>query len=81
MNISITDAKAQLTELVRRAEGGEVIVLTRHGRPAARIVPDTQAEPRKLDRAAIDELTRLAVLEATDGPDIDDLYDELGLPK
>jgi len=29
MEISVTDAKAQLTELVRRAEAGDEIVLTR----------------------------------------------------
>jgi len=39
MEISVTDAKAQLTELVRRAEAGDEIVLTRHGHPAVRLVP------------------------------------------
>jgi prevent-host-death family protein len=39
MKISVTDAKGQLTGLVRRAEGGEEIILTRHGHPAARILP------------------------------------------
>ncbi len=38
MQISVTDAKGQLTELVRRAEAGDEVVLTRHGQPAARIV-------------------------------------------
>jgi len=38
MKISVTDAKGQLTELVRRAEGGEEIILTRHGHPAARLM-------------------------------------------
>jgi len=36
-HISVSDAKAQLTDLVRRAEGGEDVVLTRHGREVARI--------------------------------------------
>ena len=39
MKVSVTEAKGQLTELVRRAEEGEEIILTRHGHPAARIVP------------------------------------------
>ena len=39
MQISVTDAKAKLTELVRRAEAGDEIVLTRHGQPTARLVP------------------------------------------
>jgi hypothetical protein len=29
--VSVTEAKAELTELVRRAEVGDEIVLTRHG--------------------------------------------------
>ena len=33
MQISVSDAKARLTELLRRAEAGEDIVLTRHGQP------------------------------------------------
>ena len=39
MRVSVSDAKAQLTELVRRAEAGEEIVLTRHDRPVVRLEP------------------------------------------
>lgn len=38
MRIAIAEAKAQFAEIVRRAEAGEEIELTRHGRPVARIV-------------------------------------------
>ncbi len=38
MQIAIAAAKAQFAELVRRAEAGEAIELTRYGRPVARIV-------------------------------------------
>jgi prevent-host-death family protein len=38
MQIAIAEAKAQFAELVRRAEAGESIMLTRYGRPVARIV-------------------------------------------
>ena len=38
MQISISHAKAQLTDLVRRAEEGEEVALTRHGHVAAHIV-------------------------------------------
>ena len=37
MKISVTKAKGHLAELVRRAEAGEEIILTRHGQPAARL--------------------------------------------
>jgi prevent-host-death family protein len=39
MRVAVTNAKAQLTELVRRAEAGEEVVLTRHGQAAVRLVP------------------------------------------
>ncbi|MFL5256703.1 MAG: type II toxin-antitoxin system Phd/YefM family antitoxin [Rhodopila sp.] len=37
--MSRSATKAQLTELVRRAEAGEDIVLTRHGQQVIRLVP------------------------------------------
>jgi len=38
MQIAIAEAKAQFAELIRRAEAGEAIELTRYGRPVARII-------------------------------------------
>ena len=38
MQVAITDAKARLTDLVRRAEAGEEVVLTRHGHAVVRLV-------------------------------------------
>jgi prevent-host-death family protein len=85
MNVSISEAKGQLTELVRRAEAGEEIVVTRHGRPAARIVPAYGADRPRFRGEVIDEITRraLAKFPAREKPsaDHDDLYDESGLPK
>ncbi|MEM8628326.1 MAG: type II toxin-antitoxin system Phd/YefM family antitoxin [Pseudomonadota bacterium] len=39
MQVSIADAKARFAEIIRRAESGEEIVLTRHGRPVAHLSP------------------------------------------
>jgi prevent-host-death family protein len=39
MNVPISQAKARLTDLVRRAEAGDEVVLTRHGRPVVRLLP------------------------------------------
>ena len=39
MQISVTEAKGQLTELVRRAEAGADVILTRHGQARVRLVP------------------------------------------
>ena len=37
--VSIYEAKTHLSRLVSRAEAGEETVVTRHGRPVARLVP------------------------------------------
>jgi prevent-host-death family protein len=83
MQISVTDAKAQLTELVRRAEAGDEIVLTRHGHAAVRLVPVKKRRDWKAIRAAIEQLQASA--RPTPGPSAarsqDFLYGEDGLPK
>ncbi len=85
MHISVTDAKAQLTELVRRAENGDEIVLTRHGHATVRLVPVKAARDRKALRALIEEIQASAATKATPGPcaarSQDFLYDDDGLPR
>lgn len=87
MKIPVTAAKAQLTELVRRAEAGEEVVLTRHGRPAVRLVPEGLRAPSEVAerREAIRRIAALAAAEALPGPDAarsqDYLYDEHGAPR
>jgi prevent-host-death family protein len=39
MEISAKDAKNRLSELLDRAEAGETVVVTRHGKPVADVVP------------------------------------------
>ena len=86
MEVAVSDAKAQLTELLRRAEEGEEVILTRHGRPAGKIVPIgrprlTQEQRLKIIR----DVQRMAAGRLTPGPDAahsqDYLYDEHGLPR
>ena len=49
MNVSVYDAKTNLSRLLDRAAGGEEIVITRNGRPVAKLVAATPArKPRKL---------------------------------
>jgi len=84
MNIPVSDAKGLLTDLVRRAEHGEDIVLTRHGRAVARLVPIAE-RPSQADRRAILNAVRAEGREkALAGPNADRsqdfLYDENGLP-
>jgi prevent-host-death family protein len=37
LNVNLADAKSRLSELVDRVEKGEEIIITRHGRPVARL--------------------------------------------
>ena len=48
MRIAIAEAKAHFAELVRRAEAGEEIELTRHGRSVARLVAAERSPARPL---------------------------------
>jgi prevent-host-death family protein len=83
MNIPISDAKAQLTELVRRAEAGEDIVLTRHGHPVTRLVPVRHIPGTAEKRALFADIMQSGRTKAT-GEDAarsqDFLYDDQGLP-
>lgn len=85
MRVSVTDAKGQLTELVRRAESGEEVILTRHGQPAARLTLIKAAPDRKARRRILEAARRSGVAKAAKGPDAarsqDFLYDDEGLPR
>ena len=82
MHIPVSDAKAQLSELVRRAENGDEIVLTRHGHAAVRLVPVKATLDRKARGALLDEVQASAKPSA--GPSAarsqDFLYGDDGLP-
>ena len=84
MEISVTDAKAKLTDLVRRAEAGDEVILTRHGHAAVRLTPVRRSKTPEERAAAIDRALASARGKAAPGPDAarsqDYLYDEDGLP-
>ena len=89
MQISVPDAKGKLTELVRRAEAGEEVILTRHGQPAVRLAPVrpvvSSDEVRARRRAALDAfqgcLKGKPGFEGVDAARVTDfLYDDRGLP-
>ena len=54
-DVSIAEAKAHLSELVDRAEAGEIVRITRRGKLVARLVPP---EPKK-KRIDVEALRRL----------------------
>lgn len=84
MRISVTDAKGQLTELVRRAEAGDEVILTRHGHEAVRLVPIVAVLEPKDRRALLEQVRARGSAKANAGPDTarsqDFLYGDDGLP-
>ncbi len=39
VDVSVAEAKNQLSQLIRAVEGGEPVVITRNGHPVAQLVP------------------------------------------
>ena len=85
MQVSVTEAKAQLTELVRRAEAGEEVILTRHGHAAVRLTPVKTTVNRESRRTLLEAVRASAAAKTTDGPGAarsqDFLYGDDGLPR
>ena len=85
MRIAVTEAKTQLTELVRLAEAGEEVILTRHGQATVRLVPIRSVPDQKTRRAVLEAARRSGAAKATAGPSAarsqDFLYGDDGLPK
>jgi prevent-host-death family protein len=80
IQIAVTEAKGLLLDLVRRAEAGEDIVLTRHGDPIVRLVAVAPTADER--HAALAEAHGAA--RGSTGPcaarSQDFLYDEQGIP-
>ena len=85
MEVSVSDAKAQLTDLVRRAEAGEQVVLTRFGKAVAKLVPVAPRPSAEARKAVLDAVRTAGRAAASPGSDAarsqDFLYDEEGLPR
>ena len=82
MEIPVSEAKGRLSDLVRRAEAGDDVVLTRHGQPAARLVAVARKPSRKERHALLEALHGSG--KGSFGPDAarsqDFLYDDRGMP-
>ena len=68
MRMSVTKAKARLSELVRRAEAGDEIILTRYGHATVRLVPVKTIPDRHFRRALLEAARRSGAANATAGP-------------
>jgi len=49
--VQASEAKTHLPRLLDEVERGETVVITRHGRAIARIVPETDRRQEEIDKA------------------------------
>jgi prevent-host-death family protein len=72
MEVNIYAAKTHLSRLIDQANAGEEVVITRHGRPVARLVPAEQVQTKR----RLGTLKgKVWVAEDFDAPLPDDLLD------
>ena len=64
-NVSLVDAKAHLSDLVTRVSQGEIVTITRRGKPVAQIVP-ARPPRRKI------EIARLRAVSGATPPQTED---------
>ena len=81
MQVALSEAKAQLADLVRRAEAGDEVILTRRGEPTVRLVPVVTEAIKDRRWRLLEELRGSAKgkpgLEGTTASNITDfLYDD-----
>ena len=83
-HVSVSEAKAQLTDLVRRAEAGEEVVLTRHGQAIVQLTPMKKTRTVEERMKLIREIQESARGKFEPGFSAarsqDFLYDDDGLP-
>ncbi|MEO1016979.1 MAG: type II toxin-antitoxin system prevent-host-death family antitoxin [Pseudomonadota bacterium] len=51
ISVGAFEAKTHLSSLLEKVERGEEIVITRHGKPIARLIPERQAEKERIREA------------------------------
>ena len=54
-NVSVAQLRADIGRYLKRVEQGEEMTITRHGKPIARLMPNTKALVDLSDMAELDE--------------------------
>ncbi len=70
-SVGLFEAKTHLSELIARAERGEEVIITRHNKPVAKLVPISEVSPELYQRrmAALDALQAVGrAVEKRGGP-------------
>ena len=85
MHLTVTKAKAKLTELIKRAEAGEEVILTRHGHDVVRLVALRKAPGTDDRKSIIARVRESAASKMAKGASAahsqDFLYGDDGLPR
>ena len=85
MRIAVSNAKGRLTELIRRAEAGEEVVLMRHGQAIVRLVPVDASIAPAARRKLLEAVRASGAAKARSGESAassqDFLYGADGLPE
>jgi prevent-host-death family protein len=76
MSMSIAEAKSQFSAVIDKAVAGEETLITRHGKPVARIVPVRTEHDRERARKAFEEIKKLRQGITLGGLDIKALREE-----
>lgn len=74
LTLNLAEAKARLSELTERVTHGDEVVITRHGKPVARI-QQVRDEARRVDVAAFRRATAQQAEQATAAALIRELRD------
>jgi prevent-host-death family protein len=72
--VNVYDAKTQLSKLLVRAEHGEQIIITRHGRPVAALGPVPESRPDRVPGAWRGQVTIAADFDDFTATDERDWY-------
>jgi prevent-host-death family protein len=70
------EAKTHFSELLGRVEAGEVVTITRHGAPVAKVIPVRRESTPEERRAAFNAWDKLSAGLTLDGLRIKDLIEE-----
>ena len=70
------DAKTRFSQLLERVAAGEVITITRHGTPVARMIPASPSVSIESRQAAINKMRELSAGHSLDGLKVQDLISE-----
>ncbi|MBP8949145.1 MAG: type II toxin-antitoxin system prevent-host-death family antitoxin [Candidatus Promineofilum sp.] len=50
LTVGVRDLKAQLSEYLRQVKEGETVIITEHGHPIGRIIPEPESVAERLQR-------------------------------